>query len=234
VFLVAAFAFGGTELVGLAAAEAEDAHKSIPTATKQVFWRISFLSRISVHRGLDCSYTDQNLLNSTGSNSKYSLYVIAIELAGTKGLLSILIITIANSCTVPLSLQGLCRHLQYNLFWTVGIHGRVQDIAFNWFLSLSSLSLFFIWAAICLAHICSRHAWKAQGRSTAELPFEAMFGVMGSWYGLTLNIICMMATFYAALILGPSLVRLVGYYLAAPTITALYTGHKIYSRDWQM
>jgi yeast amino acid transporter len=42
VFVTAAFAFGGTELVGLAAAEAAEPHKSLPTATKQVFWRIAF------------------------------------------------------------------------------------------------------------------------------------------------------------------------------------------------
>jgi len=41
VFVNAAFAFGGTELVGLAAAEAADPRKSLPKATKQVFWRIA-------------------------------------------------------------------------------------------------------------------------------------------------------------------------------------------------
>jgi yeast amino acid transporter len=42
VFVTAAFAFGGTELTGLAAAEAANPLKSIPMATKQVLWRISF------------------------------------------------------------------------------------------------------------------------------------------------------------------------------------------------
>lgn len=40
VFVVAALSFAGTELVGLAAAEAEDPRKSLPKATRQVFWRI--------------------------------------------------------------------------------------------------------------------------------------------------------------------------------------------------
>ena len=35
VFVNAAFAYAGTELVGLAAAEAEDPRKSLPKATKQ-------------------------------------------------------------------------------------------------------------------------------------------------------------------------------------------------------
>jgi amino acid transporter len=37
VFVTAAFSFGGTELVGLAAAEADNPRKTLPTATKQVF-----------------------------------------------------------------------------------------------------------------------------------------------------------------------------------------------------
>lgn len=41
VFVTAAFAFAGTELVGLAAAEAENPSKALPSAIKQVFWRIT-------------------------------------------------------------------------------------------------------------------------------------------------------------------------------------------------
>jgi yeast amino acid transporter len=41
VFVTAAFAFSGTELVGLAAAEAKNPVKSLPGAIKQVFWRIT-------------------------------------------------------------------------------------------------------------------------------------------------------------------------------------------------
>lgn len=41
VFVTAAFAFAGTELVGLAAAEAKNPAKALPGAIKQVFWRIT-------------------------------------------------------------------------------------------------------------------------------------------------------------------------------------------------
>ena len=40
VFVTAAFAFSGTELVGLAAAETQNPRRALPHATKQVFWRI--------------------------------------------------------------------------------------------------------------------------------------------------------------------------------------------------
>lgn len=41
VFVTAAFAFSGTELVGLAAAESENPARALPGAIKQVFWRIT-------------------------------------------------------------------------------------------------------------------------------------------------------------------------------------------------
>lgn len=47
-FVTAAFAFSGTELVGLAAAETADPRTSLPRAVKQVFWRISLVRYISL------------------------------------------------------------------------------------------------------------------------------------------------------------------------------------------
>jgi len=44
VFVTAAFSFGGTELVGLTAAETENPRLSLPSAVKQVFWRITLVS----------------------------------------------------------------------------------------------------------------------------------------------------------------------------------------------
>lgn len=47
VFVTAAFSFGGTELVGLAAAESENPRISLPSAIKQVFWRVVLVSTMS-------------------------------------------------------------------------------------------------------------------------------------------------------------------------------------------
>jgi len=47
ILVTAAFSFAGTELVGLAAAETHNPSKSLPTAIKQVFWRIALVSRVS-------------------------------------------------------------------------------------------------------------------------------------------------------------------------------------------
>ncbi len=107
VFVTAAFAFGGTELVGLAAAEAADPRKSLPKATKQVFWRITFFYVISLFIvGLIVPSDSDQLLGSSGADTKASPFVLAIKIAGIKGLpsvfnavITISVISVANSCT---------------------------------------------------------------------------------------------------------------------------------------
>ncbi|CCF35201.1 amino-acid permease inda1, partial [Colletotrichum higginsianum] len=108
VFVVAAFAFGGTELVGLAAAESANPRKAIPMASKQVFWRIAFFYIVNLFiLGLIVPSNDPRLMGSSGANTKASPFVLAIQDAGINVLPSIFnaVITIAvisvdaNSCT---------------------------------------------------------------------------------------------------------------------------------------
>lgn len=91
VFVNAAFAFGGTELVGLAAAETANPRKSLPTAVKQVFWRITLFYVVSLTLvGLLVPYTDKRLLGGNGPQpSKASPFVISIRDAGIAGLPSV-------------------------------------------------------------------------------------------------------------------------------------------------
>lgn len=96
VFVTAAFAFAGTELVGLAAAETANPRKSLPTAVKQVFWRITLFYIVSLTIvGLLVKYTDPRLLNGSGSaDAKASPFVIAINDAGIGGLDSVMNVVI--------------------------------------------------------------------------------------------------------------------------------------------
>lgn len=41
-----------------------------------------------------------------------------------------------------------------------------------------------------------RRAWVVQGHHVDELPFKAMFGVWGSWAGLFLIVLVLIAQFY--------------------------------------
>lgn len=90
-FVSAAFAFAGTELVGLAAAETKDPRKSLPSATKQVFWRITLFYIISLCLvGLLVPWDDPALKEGKSSyDAKASPFVISIQRAGISGLPSV-------------------------------------------------------------------------------------------------------------------------------------------------
>ena len=95
VFVTAAFAFAGTELVGLAAAETANPRKSLPTAVKQVFWRITLFYIVSLTLvGLLVPYNEKRLIGSSSSDAKASPFVIAINNAGIKGLDSVMNVVI--------------------------------------------------------------------------------------------------------------------------------------------
>jgi amino acid transporter len=91
VFVTAAFAFAGTELVGLAAAETANPRKSLPTAIKQVFWRITLFYILSLTLvGLLVPYDDKRLLTSGSANAAASPFVISIQNAGIEVLPSLM------------------------------------------------------------------------------------------------------------------------------------------------
>ncbi|ESZ99292.1 putative amino acid permease (Gap1) [Sclerotinia borealis F-4128] len=91
VFVTAAVAFAGTELVGLAAAETQNPRKSLPTAVKQVFWRITLFYIVSLTLvGLLVPYTDVRLLATGSANAAASPFVISIQNAGITVLPSVM------------------------------------------------------------------------------------------------------------------------------------------------
>ena len=114
-FVNAAFAFSGTELVGLAAAETANPRKSLPTAVKQVFWRICLFYVVSLTIiGLLVPFDDSRLLksqNSTGAVA--SPFVLAITNAGIQGLPSVFnaVIMIAVLSVGNSSIYGSSRTL---------------------------------------------------------------------------------------------------------------------------
>ncbi|KAG9196417.1 hypothetical protein G6011_01538 [Alternaria panax] len=69
---------------------------------------------------------------------------------------------------------------------------------FDWFVALSGLAALFTWGSICLAHIRFRKAWAYHGHTLDEIPFKAAGGVIGSWIGIFIIIIVLVAQFYTA------------------------------------
>lgn len=232
VFVNAAFAFAGTELCGLAAAESENPSKAVPKASKQVFWRIAlfYVSSLTII-GLIVPANSDYLLGASGGNTKASPFVLAISGAGIYALPSIFnavitlsVLSVANSSTYgsTRTIQALAmKGMAPKIFAKVDKHGRpiwslilallfgclayincdetVGDDVFNWLLAISALATLFTWGSINLNHIRFRYAWKRAGHSLDELPWHSPYGTWGSWIGLLINIIALIAQFYIAL-----------------------------------
>jgi amino acid transporter len=106
VFVTAAFAYTGTELTGLAAAETVNPRKEIPRASKQVVWRIAIFYIVNLFLVGLIVPENSDLYKAEGSSSRRSPFVIAIKLAGIKVLpgifnavILIAVMSVANSCT---------------------------------------------------------------------------------------------------------------------------------------
>jgi yeast amino acid transporter len=189
VFVNAAFAYTGTELTGLAAAETADPKREIPRASKQVVWRILIFYVINLLLVGLVVPANEPLLNS-GSGSHHSPFVIAIQLAGIKALPSIFnaviliaVMSVANSCTFgstrtiqALAANGMAPKIMAYidkkgrptvvvilqlLFGCLAFINLASNggVIFTWLLSLSGLTILFVYGLIGVSHIRFRQAW---------------------------------------------------------------------------
>lgn len=75
----------------------------------------------------------------------------------------------------------------------------VGTTVFDWLIAVSGLATIFTWLSINVAHIRFRLAWKAQGHSVDELPFQALGGIWGSFLGATILVLVLIAQVYIAI-----------------------------------
>ncbi|KAL4885522.1 amino acid permease/ SLC12A domain-containing protein [Aspergillus karnatakaensis] len=232
VFVTAAFSFSGTELVGLAAAEAKNPTRALPGAIKQVFWRITLFYILGLFFvGLLVESDDPRLLgNGSLLDVAASPFVILAKDAGLTGydsflnvviLVSVLSIGVSgvygsSRTLTALAEQGYAPKLftyvdrsgrpLYSVLITIafGALGYVNVTSsgaeiFAWLQALSGLAALFTWGSICVAHIRFRKAWAYNGHTLDEIPFQAAFGVWGSWLGVFLIVIVLIAQFFTAI-----------------------------------
>ena len=102
IFMIAAFSFQGTELVGIAAGESENPRKAVPKAINNVFWRILlFYIGTMIVIGFLLPYTDENLLNTSVENVAVSPFTLALHRTGFQAaasLMNFVILTAVLSC----------------------------------------------------------------------------------------------------------------------------------------
>lgn len=76
-------------------------------------------------------------------------------------------------------------------------------VVFDWLLALSGLATLFTWGSICVAHVRFRKAWAYHGHTVDEIPFTAVGGIWGSYLGIFLIAIVLVAQFYTAIVAPP-------------------------------
>lgn len=83
VFMAAGFSFQGTEMIGVAAGESNDPHRSVPKAVRQVFWRILFFYILAILViGLLIPYTSPNLIKGDLESIGVSPFTLVFKKAG--------------------------------------------------------------------------------------------------------------------------------------------------------
>lgn len=103
---------------------------------------------------------------------------------------------------------------------------------------MSGLASIFTWGSICLCHIRFRQAWKYHGHTLDELPYRSQAGVIGSWIGLAINALILIAQFwtgfapigYREMSSSDRTKNFFEVYLAAPIVIAMYIGFKLWKK----
>ncbi|EZF75643.1 hypothetical protein H105_02837 [Trichophyton soudanense CBS 452.61] len=175
-FVIAGTLYAGTEMVGITAGESANPRTAVPTAIRQVFWRILiFYVGMMFFIGILLPYDDKRLLSS-GSKTAQSPLTIALSDAGIlpaahliNGLIVISVISAGNS-----SLYVASRTILYmgRSGKAPAILGRTNKAGVPWvallftnlvacisFLSLSSSAGKLYSALITLSGVCTFIVW---------------------------------------------------------------------------
>jgi amino acid transporter len=134
----------------------------------------------------------------------------------------------------PLISICVCSLLGF-LCYIVAAGPDTTNEAFNWMIAISGLAAIFTWGSICLSHIRFRAAWKASGHTLDELAYRSQAGVLGSWLGLIMNFLVLVAQFwtgfapvgYADMSASARVKNFFQVYLAAPVIVVCYIVFKV-------
>ncbi|MFV0480796.1 MAG: amino acid permease [Campylobacteraceae bacterium] len=239
------FSFGGLELVGIAAAEADDPQKSIPKATNQVLFRILifYIGTIAVLLSL---YHWSHL---TSKSSPFTLIFTSIGFKHVAGILNFVILTAAlsvfnssvyatsrmlfglskqgnapsifsklNTRGVPVVAMGLAAVL---IFMVVPLNYFIPDWveAFKQAMSIVVAALVVNWAMISLAHLFFRRSIDKEGIKTT---FPAIFYPFG-------NYLCVLFVVFVLAVMATPTFGMANSVIAVPIwVVFMYIVYKIW------
>ncbi|UQC76582.1 amino-acid permease inda1 [Colletotrichum lupini] len=244
VFVTAAFFFGGTEMVGLAAAEAKNPRKTLPKATRQVFWRIALFYILNIFiMGLIVPSDSDVLLGASGANTKASPFVLAVQLAGIQilphiinGVITCAVISVANSCTYGSTrvLQALAQSGRApSIFAKIDKSGRpiycvALQVAFGFisFITVAADSkTVFNWL-LAVTGLSGQFAYASI--MIAHIRFRKAWRVQGR----STEDIPWRSALGVPVGGKPSAKSFFQGYLAAPITISLFLFWKVYTKDW--
>ncbi|KAH3670858.1 hypothetical protein WICMUC_004827 [Wickerhamomyces mucosus] len=109
-----------------------------------------------------------------------------------------------------------------------------ESNVFLWLSALSGLSTIFAWLSICISHVRFRRALKVQGRTTDELTYVAQGGILGSCYGIFMNILVIIGQFWVALFptSKADAKSFFEVFLSLAIFIVFYIGHKIWKKNY--
>jgi len=210
VIVSCSFAYGGTELTGIAAAETANPLRSIPSSVRQTFWRIMFFFILGIFMVCLMVPADTPELGNSNTGAG-SPWVLALEVTGVKALPSIFnaillfsVFGVSNACIyassralTSLALNGA------NLKWFCYIDRQGRPIVsiaavltftllafvcasdkyndvFNWLYAFAALGYLYVWTCINLCFIRIRSAMKKQKGSLSDIVWKSPVGVIGA------------------------------------------------------
>lgn len=214
VLIQASFSYIGTEIVAIAAGEARNPRRTIPSAIRKVWIRIvAFYLLGTFCIGLICPSNADQL--TVGNKTSRSPFVIAIRLAGIKGLPSVI-----NACLITSAVSAASSDMYSSsrAMYGLAIAGQMPRIfarttkrglpyvavltsvlfsglafmscssgaatAFGWFANMTSVCGLSSWFCIAWMHTRFHKGMVAQGISRDVLPFTSKYAKYYAYYVL--------------------------------------------------
>lgn len=229
VFVNAGLAYGGTEILGMTVAECKNPTKVMPLAAKIVGGRIVVLYILTLFMvGLVIGPDTFELFPDMRKTSPFVLAIHQAGIPGlatfVNAVILIAVFSMANASVFASSraLRAICaqgmgprilsrttkKGLPRNalvvvfcvsLLAFINAAPKGRDI-FEWLLTLASVSNYFTWLSICVAHLRMRSAMKKQGKEVSDLTWTSPVGTWGSKIAIGIFVFALVSQIVSAVI----------------------------------
>ncbi|KAH8701576.1 putative amino acid transporter [Talaromyces proteolyticus] len=240
VFISATFAYGGSEMVVVAAGETENPRRNIPKAVRRVFWRIAIFYVLSIFLiGIPFVIAMQNggikilpsIINAVVLSSAFSagnsffyastrvLYATALD-GKAPGFLKF------EKFGVPYGCVGVTTALSLLVY--LNVNASASDVFF-WISNLSSVSTLVVWTSISITYIRFHKGMEFHGIPRSSLPFRAPFQPYLAWFSCLFSSTIAFFNGFDCFFPGKfSAKTFIPPYIDIPIFASLFLGYKFF------